>query len=182
MIELSLHILDIAENATRAGARLIHISLNEDSRNDTLTMEIQDDGSGMSEAVLKKVLDPFYTTKKVRRFGLGLPMLSQAAEKAGGRFTIDSREGEGTRVTAEFTLSHLDRQPLGDIAGTMVTLITGNTGADFVYHHRHDDQEYILDTREIKKELEGVSISHVEVLKFIRNDIDAGLKEIYAEA
>ena len=80
MIELSLHILDIAENATRAGASLIHISLNEDSRNDTLTMEIRDDGNGMSEAVLKKVLDPFYTTKKVRRFGLGLPMLSQAAE------------------------------------------------------------------------------------------------------
>ena len=182
MIELSLHILDITENAVRAKARQVLISITEDRTNDRLTLEIRDDGTGMTTEDLKRVLDPFYTTKKVRRVGLGLPMLAQAAENAGGCIEIESEPGKGTVVTVAFQLTHMDRQPLGDLAGTLVTLITGNPEMHFVYRHRCNGRTYSLDTDEIKKEIEDVPINHIEVLNWIRLDVEAGLKKINAQA
>ncbi len=182
MLEISLHILDIVENSTRAGAKTVSIDIIEDTERDVLSLEIRDDGSGMSEDVLKKVIDPFFTTKTVRSVGLGLPMLAQAAERADGRFIIESKGGEGTRVAADFKLSHIDRQPLGDISATLVTLIAGNKDIDIIYRHEHSGQTYIFDTREIKRELEDIPINHVTVLNFIRSHITEGLKEIGAEA
>ncbi len=182
MLELSLHILDIVENSTRAGATNTEITLVEDTYKDTLFLEIKDNGSGMSEDVLKKVLDPFYTTKTVRNVGLGLPMLAQATERTEGHFIIESKGGEGTRVAASFKLSHIDRQPLGDIASTLVTLIAGNPDVDFIYRHQHNNREYVLDTNDVKKEIDDVPINHVEVLHFIREHVQEGLKEIGAEA
>ena len=182
MIELSLHILDIAENAIRAKAGNVIISITEDRINDRLTLEIRDDGTGMTPEELQRVLDSFYTTKKIRRVGLGLPMLAQAAENAGGSFEIESEPGKGTVVTVAFQLTHMDRQPLGDLAGTLVTLITGNPEMHFVYLHRCNGQTYTLDTDEIKKEIEDVPINHIEVLKWIRLDIETGLKNINAQA
>jgi hypothetical protein len=182
LLELSLHILDVVENSTRAGAKAVYITIIEDTSRDILSLEIRDDGSGMSEDVLKKALDPFFTTKTVRNIGLGLPMLAQAAERTEGKFIIESKGGEGTRVVAEFKLSHIDRQPLGDIASTLVTLIAGNTDVDFIYRHQRNDREYILDTRDVKREIDDVPINHVEVLNFIREHIEDGLKEIGAEA
>ena len=151
MLELSLHILDVVENSTRAGAKTVNIDIIEDTTRDILSLEIRDNGSGMSEDVLKKAMDPFFTTKTVRNVGLGLPMLAQAAERTNGKFIIESKGGEGTRVAVEFKLSHIDRQPLGDIASTLVTLIAGNTDVDFIYRHKHNDQEYILDTRHLSR-------------------------------
>jgi hypothetical protein len=182
LFELSLHILDIVENSTRAGAKMVYITIVEDTTRDILTLEIQDNGSGMSEDVLKKAMDPFFTTKKVRNIGLGLPMLAQATERTDGKFIIESKGGEGTRVVAEFRLNHIDRQPLGDIASTLVTLIAGNTDVDFIYRHQHNDRKYILDTRDIKREIDDVPINHVEVLNFIRDHVQEGLKEIGTEA
>lgn len=182
MLELSLHILDIVENSTRAGAGVVHIDIKEDTTKDILSLEIRDNGSGMSEDVLKKAIDPFFTTKTVRNIGLGLPMLAQAAERTEGKFIIESKGGEGTRVAAEFGLSHIDRQPLGDISGTLVTLIAGNTDVEFIYRHQHNGHVYILDTNEIKEEIEDIPINHVDVLNFIREHVTEGLKEIGAEA
>ena len=135
MLELALHILDIAENSVRAGAKTVFIDITEDRMKDRLSIEIRDDGAGMDEATLKKAMDPFYTSKKVRRVGLGLPMLAEAAERTGGSFAIESREGMGTRVAVEFQLSHIDRQPLGDLTGAFMALIAGNAGVDFVCRH-----------------------------------------------
>lgn len=182
MLEISLHILDIVENSTRAGADTVFIDILEDTAKDILSLEIRDNGSGMTEDVLNKVIDPFFTTKKVRNVGLGLPMLAQAAKRAEGEFVIESKGGEGTRVAADFKLSHIDRQPLGDISGTLVTLIAGNEDVDLIYRHEHNGQVYIFDTREIRKEIEDIPINHVSVLNFIRNHIIEGLKEIGAEA
>jgi hypothetical protein len=165
MLQLSLHVLDVAENSTRAGAKLV-------------TIVITEDGRGMSEEALRKALDPFYTTKKVRRVGLGLPMLSQAARQCGGRFELESEEGVGTKVCAEFRHSHIDRQPLGDIAGAMVALIVGNPDIDFVYTHYYSDRVFSIDTREIKKEIDDIPINHPDILKFIRDSIKEGLEEV----
>jgi hypothetical protein len=182
MLELSLHILDISENAVRAEAKTVTITLVEDPPSDRLTLEIRDDGKGMNGDELRRVLDPFYTTKKVRRVGLGLPMLAQAAQNAGGGFEIESKPSEGTAVRVSFQLSHIDRQPLGDLQGTLATLIAGNPDIHFIYHHRSRQGQYVLDTDEIKNEIGDVPINHIEVLKFIRQDITEGLKEINARA
>jgi hypothetical protein len=181
VLELSLHILDIVENSTRAGATRVYIDIIEDSRRDFLSIKIVDNGSGMCENILKEAMDPFFTTKTVRNVGLGLPMLAHAAERTGGRFIIESKGGEGTRVVAEFKLSHIDRQPLGNMASTLVTLVAGNTDVDFIYRHRHNGRKYILDTRAIKKEMDGVPMNHVKVLTFIRKHVQGGLKAIGAE-
>jgi anti-sigma regulatory factor (Ser/Thr protein kinase) len=182
MLELALHILDIAENSVRAGAKTVCISVDEDKKADRLTIVIEDDGIGMSETVLKKAMDPFYTSKKVRRVGLGLPLLAEAAERAGGKFEIRSQEGVGTRVAVEFQFGHIDRQPLGDLTGVLLSLIAGNAGVDFVYRHRCEERLFILDTREIRREIGDIPMNHVEVLKFIRQHITEGLNEIELES
>ncbi|MBW2631159.1 MAG: sensor histidine kinase [Deltaproteobacteria bacterium] len=180
MLELSMNILDIVENSTRAGASLIKISITENRKSDILRIEIADDGEGMEPDIIKKALDPFYTSKKIRRVGLGLPMLSHAAKATAGRFTIESKKGKGTAVMADFKYSHIDRQPLGDMPGSVATIIAGNPRVDFIYTHLSDGKSYTLDTREVKNELEDVPIGHPKVIQFIKENIRDGLKEIGA--
>ena len=182
MLELALHILDIAENSVLASAKMVSIEIAEDLGKDLLSLVIRDDGQGMSREVLGKVLDPFYTSKKVRRVGLGLPMLAEAAERAGGRFAIESQESRGTRVTAEFQLSHIDRQPLGDITGTLVALIVGNAGVDFAFRYRCGDRVFALDTKEIRQEIGEIPIQQVEVLNWIKQYLREGLIELGTKA
>jgi hypothetical protein len=180
MLELALHILDIAENSTRALATLIVIAIVEDLINDIFSFEIRDNGIGMDQATIEKAMDPFYTTKKVRRVGLGLPMLAQACERAGGRFEIESTVGEGTRVYAGFQHSNIDRQPLGDIAGVISMLILGNPDRDFLYTHSINENTYSLDTREIREELGDIPLNHMEVINMIRENIQEGIDELKA--
>jgi Histidine kinase-, DNA gyrase B-, and HSP90-like ATPase len=182
MLELAAHILDIAENSVRAGASTVEIIINEDTAKDLLSIEINDDGSGMTKEEIKKAGDPFYTTKKVRRVGLGISLLTNAAQMAGGNLSLKSVKGEGTKLTATFQLSHLDRQPMGNITTTILTLIAGNSGVDFIYKHRHSDRRFTLDTREIRKEIDDVPINHPEILKYIRGVIEEGLGEIQPKA
>jgi signal transduction histidine kinase len=119
MEDLSLHILDIAENALRAGAETVVIRLAQSKRQDRLVLEVVDDGEGMSEEDARRSLDPFFTTQHGKRVGLGLPLLAQAAEQAGGNLEVESVPGRGTRVTATFGLSHIDRAPLGNLQETL---------------------------------------------------------------
>ena len=150
MEDLSLHILDIVENSIRAKASRIEIKVIEDMKKDLLTIEIRDNGQGIEEETVQKILDPFFTTKPTRKVGLGLPLLSQAARESGGDIEIESKVGRGTRVKATFGYSHIDRKPLGSMETTLTTLIAGNPEVDFVYEHKRDELEYRLDTREIR--------------------------------
>ena len=133
MTEISLNILDVAQNSVRADATLIAIRVEVDTVKDLLTVVIKDDGCGMTKEQIKKVEDPFFTTRTTRKVGLGVPFFKMAALSAGGSFEILSTPGEGTTVEAVFGLSHIDRMPLGDINSTIHTLITMNTHIDFVY-------------------------------------------------
>lgn len=182
MKDLSLHILDVAENGVRAGAHLITITIRENSDSDTLTLCIKDDGKGMEPELFARALDPFFTTKtaRTRKVGLGLSLLQQAAEAAEGGLDLKSVQGKGTEVTASMRRSHIDRKPLGDIADTMVVLIQGNSDVDFVYRHEKDGLEYRLDTREIRESLEETPLSHPEVLALVHCNIFEGLREISA--
>ena len=156
MKELSLNILDIAQNSIKAGAEIVEITINENS--EKLHFEIVDNGCGMSEEFLKDVTNPFTTTRKTRKVGLGLPFLKMAAEMTGGTFDIVSKsEAEfsdhGTKVSAVFLKNSIDYIPLGDIIGTVCTLIQGAEHIDFVFIHKIDDKEVKLDTREMREML-----------------------------
>lgn len=178
MEDLSLHILDIAENSIRAKAKIIKIEIEEYKERDILLLTIKDDGSGMTEEQKKMALNPFYTTKTTRRFGLGLSLLSEAARTAGGKMSLRSFPGKGTEVKARFQLSHIDRQPTGDMSQTLVALIAGHPEIDFLYSHRVNGELFTLDTREVKEKLGDVPIQSPEIVSFIRNYILEGLDTI----
>lgn len=178
MEDLSLHILDIAENSIEAQAKKIEIKIKENRKKDLLYLEIVDDGKGMDQKAIKRALDPFFTTKTTRRFGLGLSLLAEAAKAANGRFSIESKPGQGTKIKATFQSSHIDTKPLGDIAQTVVSLITGHPEIDIRYRHQFDSAFYSLDTEEIKAHLNGISITSPEVINFIRNNIKEGIASI----
>ena len=163
-----MNILDIAENSVKAGARQISIRLSyPDDTN--LLLSIEDNGKGMDAETVKKVADPFYTSRTTRKVGLGIPFIKMAAEMTGGSFVIDSTPGIGTTVRAEFKYGSIDMMPLGNIGETMSALISGNTGIDFTYTVNRRGDEFTLDTRELKDILGGLSLEVPEVAIFIRD-------------
>ena len=175
MKELSLNILDITENSTKAGAELIEISISE--KNDSLVIMIRDNGCGMTEKTLRSVTDPFYTTRTTRKVGMGIPLFRFAAEQTGGTLTITSKhideypDDHGTAVIATFDKTNIDFTPLGDIISTVITLIQGHPDIDFIFNHTLDDHKIALDTRELRAVLEDVPLDTFEVLQWIRDNL-----------
>ncbi len=179
MKELSLNILDIAENSVKAGATLVKIELFETA--ERLTISISDDGCGMSEEVCRQVTDPFYTTRTTRNVGMGIPLFKMSAEQTGGSFSIVSKEkaagdGHGTKTQAEFNKNHIDFTPLGDVVATVTTLIQGHPDTDFYFCHENCGKQVVLDTREVRQVLgDEVPLCEYEVIKWI----EEFLKEQY---
>ena len=178
MNELSLHILDIVQNSISASAKHIVIEVTEDSSDDRLTVKVTDDGCGMSPDFLKKVIDPFITTRTTRKVGLGIPLLKFAAELTGGSLSIESCVNKGTVLNAVFSLSHIDRPPLGDMAQTMTTLIMTNPEIDFLYRRSADQRGFTLDTAEIRTLMGVVPINSPDVLMWVKDYIDEKEKEL----
>ena len=178
MEDISLHILDIAENSVSAGADLIKITISGDTPKDLFTVEIEDNGKGIPEDIRSKVLDPFCTTRTTRKVGLGLPLLTQAARETGGDISVMPGSASGTIVTATFRQSHIDMKPLGDIAETLIVLIAGNPQVDFLFTCSKNENAFLLDTRLIKEKLEGVPITSSPVLSFLRDYLGASLQDI----
>jgi hypothetical protein len=178
MQDLSLHILDIVENAIASKASHVAIRITEDPEKDQMIVEIEDDGEGIPTHLLGKVVDPFFTTRSTRKVGLGLSLLQQAAQACEGDLQVHAKKGRGTLVRADFRYDHIDRKPLGDMASTMVTLIVGNPHMDFQYVHRKGDKTFCFDTVELKRELDDVPIDHPKVVQFIRDAITRGLGEL----
>lgn len=179
MDDLSLHVLDIIENSVSAGATIVEVEIVEQIKQNRLIIEIDDNGRGMNKEILAKVLDPFYTQKTIRRVGLGLSMLAQAAKEAGGSFDIRSTPGKGTHIKATFVHDHIDRKPIGDMAETICAFIVGSgLNIDMVYRHRKDNAEFVFSTADVKKMLNGVVINHPEIIAFLKQHIRDGLDEI----
>ena len=178
MREISLHILDIAQNSSTANASLVEITVDENEKADTLSVIIADNGKGMSEEMVKNVVDPFTTGRTTRKVGLGIPLIKMAAENTGGSFNLESKLGVGTTLTAVFVLCSIDRQPLGDMAETMLGMVTSYENVDFLYVHKVNENEFILDTREIKKILGGVSLSEPDVYMWLSEYLKEGECEL----
>ena len=179
MREIALHILDIVQNSIVAGATEIRVGICEDMTKDTLTVVITDDGCGMSEEFLEKVVDPFTTKRTTRNVGLGIPLFKLAAENAGGDFDVSSTLGKGTVVTAKFVHSHIDRQPLGDMAETMLSLFTSYENIHFLYKHKVNQNEFVVDTKELKKVLGDIPFSAPDVYLWLSEFLKEGEDELY---
>lgn len=171
MPELSLNILDVAQNSVSAGAGLTAVSIEADTAADRLCITVSDNGRGMSPEQVARVADPFFTTRTTRRVGLGVPFFKLAAELAGGDFSISSEPGVGTTTRASFQLSHIDRMPLGDVGQTFAALVGANPTLDFVLSYRVDNRSFSADTREFRTVLGDVPLSEPEVLEFISDYI-----------
>ena len=179
MRELSLNILDVAQNSITAGASLITIEVAENTVDKTMLIGIYDNGKGMSEEQVKSVIDPFFTTRTTRKVGMGIPLFKMAAEHTGGGLEIESEIGVGTNVRASFKTDSVDFTPLGDIASTVQMLITMNTDRDFVYKHTVNEREFIADTREIKGILGDVPLDTYEVSQWILEFIKENTEVLY---
>lgn len=184
MKEISLNILDIAENSVRANATITTIEIIETA--DTLTLKISDDGHGMEQEVVKGVINPFYTTRTTRSVGLGIPLIKLAAEQTGGSFSINSKhisshpENHGTEVVVKFIKTHIDYTPLGDTVSTVTTLIQGHPETDFLFEHSFGGKSVLLDTRELRQELGELPLNTYEVIKWVEEYLVEQYSQLYS--
>ncbi len=182
MRELSLNVMDVAQNSVRANAGLVTITVTESDKSDSLTISIADDGCGMTEEQVSQVIDPFFTTRTTRKVGLGVPLFKLSAEQTGGSFDIKSELGKGTVTTASYVKSHVDMTPLGDINSTVSILIRCNPDIDFVFTRTTDKGSFTLDTRELRVVLEGVPLDTPDVLEWIEQYLKENTENIYGGA
>ncbi len=180
MRELALHLLDIAENSVAAGAKTVAVTVEEDTPTDRLRLSVEDDGKGMDEEMAAMVSDPFVTSRTTRKVGLGIPLLKAAAEACNGWLRIRSEVGKGTRLECEFQHSHIDRMPLGDVAGTMLSLSVGAPQIHWVYRHRVNGSEFVFDDQPIKGELGDLPLTEPDILSFVRETLQQGVANVQA--
>lgn len=177
MKDLSLHLLDIAQNSITAGATRIKIFMCH--KNGVLIFRVEDNGNGMEKEFLETVTDPFSTTRNTRKVGMGLPLLKLSAEMAGGKLSVKSERRKGTVVEADFLVNSIDRIPAGDFDETMKALILANPGLDFELTFRNEMLTYTLKTMDLKKTLSGVPLSNPEIIDWIGKNIREGLYEVF---
>ena len=186
MRELSLHILDALENALEAGATCVDLTVEEDLTTDRLTITVQDDGRGMDEEQLKRIYDPFFTTRTARHVGLGVPLFKAAAERCNGELTVTSQPGKGTTLRAVFQHSHIDRAPLGDVEGTLLAFILSGV-CDLCYVHRVDvhqvgKETFEFHTADIRAELGDIPLTHSAVRNWLQEFIAEGETQLRRES
>ena len=176
MKDLSLHILDIAENSIYAQSTEIVISIEEAITKNWLIISVSDNGKGMEETFFKQVTSPFITTRTNRKVGLGIPLLFQRTQLCEGKMEIISQQDLGTKIIAKMRYNHIDRVPLGDIALTIVTLISVHPEIAYRYEYCYEDKKFIFDTREIVKILDNISITEIAILKWLKAYIENNMK------
>ena len=182
MDELSLNILDIAQNSIAAEATIVEIDVEEDNRLDRVIIRVRDNGKGMSEDFQKVVENPFVTTRTTRKIGLGISFLKEAAEITGGTFELKSKLGIGTTITAIFVKSHIDRQPIGNLTETVITLVTFNTEIDFIIRYRVNEDEFVFSTQEVKVLLgDDVSLNSPSVALFLTEYVNEHIISLSGE-
>ncbi|MFA6309315.1 MAG: ATP-binding protein [Clostridia bacterium] len=176
MRDISMHMMDIIQNSITASATKIEILITANSKKDLLEIRISDNGCGMNKDFVNKVTDPFVTTRTIRKVGLGIPMFRESAIAAGGYFRINSEISEGTDILAGFKISNIDRIPLGDVAETLSEVIISRPDISYKLDLKSDKDVFEFDTEKIREVLQGVSISEIDVIGWIKENIEEGLK------
>ncbi|RKD33189.1 ATP-binding protein [Thermohalobacter berrensis] len=179
MKELSLHILDLAQNSLKADANKVIITIVEDLEKNKFIIEIEDDGKGMDKELLKIADDPFFTTRKTRKVGLGLSLMKATAERCDGNFKIESKKNKGTKVLCSLKHDHIDRPPLGNIGETIMILLNNEQSVEIFYRHYYNKKSFTFNTLEVKEMLKDVDIRTNEVLLWIKDYINENIKNLY---
>ncbi len=178
MREIALHIIDIAENSVNAKADTIKISISENLHSDRLSFSVSDNGVGMDDDMLNKVVDPFTTTRTTRKVGLGIPLLKAAAEACNGGLTITSTKGKGTKLSCWFQRSHIDRMPLGDVINSFIILLVGYPTVHWIFRYEYNDEMFEFDDEYFKNELGDLPLSEPSILRFLREHLSQGMDAI----
>ena len=176
--DLSMHVLDIVQNSAEAGATRVAVRVDEDADADALRLVVTDNGRGMDAGTAARAADPGFTTRRTRAGGLGLPLLRQAAEAAGGGLRVAPGPGAGTRVEAVFALGHLDRAPLGDVDTTVLVLMASHPDVDLDWTHRRGPREYSLATADLRAALDGASLVSPAGLALLRSAVRHGERSL----
>lgn len=166
MNDLSLHLLDIARNSVRAKATEILIRFEEAPSQDCIGFLIRDNGCGMTPEQVQQATDPFFTTRTTRRFGMGLPLLRQSAEQAGGALELHSEPKKGTETRVRFRISHLDCPPIGRLANAVALIICGHPGCRIHFEYRYEDRIFRLDADELREALDGIPLEDPRVVRW----------------
>jgi len=179
MDELSLNILDIAQNSIAANATLVEIDVEENNSTGILTIRVKDNGKGMDEDFLKSVHDPFITTRTTRKIGLGISFFKEAAEITGGQIDIVSKLGEGTTITGKFVMISIDLQPIGNLTETIITLVSLNTEIDFIIRYKVNENEFVFSTQELKELLgEDASLNSPSIVTFLTEYVSEHIENL----
>ncbi|MBQ3157971.1 MAG: sensor histidine kinase [Clostridia bacterium] len=179
MRELSDNIMDIAQNSISAGASLTQVHVIVSHADNLITFIFRDNGCGMSEEMVKSVTEPFTTTRRTRKVGLGLPLLQQTAMMTGGEMSITSQLGVGTEVKASFGLDHIDRPPMGDVAGAWFSLVLMNPDTDFLFTYDYDGKLFTFDTREVREAVAPLPLNQMEIAAWIKDCLQSEINELH---
>jgi hypothetical protein len=179
MKELSMHILDITMNSVKAEAKLIEITIEENTKNNSIRITIKDDGKGMSKEILENVTNPFYTTRTTRKVGLGLSLLKEASERCNGYLKINSQLGIGTIVESVFEKNNIDRAPIGNIGDTILVIINSLINCELIYNHDVDGKKFTISTMQLKEILGSVDINDSNVIIWVKEYVNESIKELY---
>ena len=182
MKELSLNILDLAQNGIKAGAKLISLEVNEDEAG-YFVFRVRDDGCGMTPDMVQKIRDPFFTTRTTRKVGMGVSLVDMLTTQCGGHLDITSVPGKGTLMEAYFAKDNIDRPPLGDLPVTMKVLVVGAPDLDFTLTYKHGATGFVFDTRKLRRELGQLAdftspVLYEWVEAFVRENIKAIHKKL----
>ena len=176
MREISLTLLDLAQNSIKVEASLIEIEFSISEKRNLIEFTIDDNGYGMTNEELEKVTDPFFTSRAERRVGLGVPFCKLACEQAGGSFSITSEKDVGTKLYASFQLDHIDRQPVGDLAGSVLFIVTASEKSDVIFKFKTDETDFSFDSREAKEILGGLPINTPDVVSYLEDMFRENIK------
>lgn len=178
MKELSLHLLDIAQNSVRGEAKNIDIEVKEEKHLNDLIISINDDGIGIPKDMMESIMSPFTTSRTTRRVGLGISLFAATCESCEGDFRIESQVGKGTKVLAKMKYDHIDRPPLGDVASTLVGLFSSYPEIRFTYKHGYNKESFEVDTDQIKEILDGTPMSNPQVFSWLCAFIKENIEEL----
>ena len=179
MTDLSLHLLDIIQNSLTAGAVHIDVSVKAEKKKNRLTLQVKDDGRGMTEETVRRVSDPFYTTRTTRKAGLGIPLFKASSEMAGGEFSVESKPGEGTSVTASYEISHIDRKPLGSVADTITMCIMGHPEIEFHLILENDEESWVFRTEDVRTQIGEVPLNDPVIIAYLRKMIEEQSRNLF---
>lgn len=182
MREISLHILDLVQNAIEAGATAVKLEIIEDLIKDSMIIRVSDNGRGMNKKMRQLVIDPFITTRTTRRIGLGLPLMDMSTKRCGGYLNIESTPGQGTVIEAMYQHSHFDRPPMGNLVETIKSILVANPVLQFYYNHTVDNKSLAVSSHEIADILDGIPLTQPDVLLWLHGYLSDNIDNLYGGA